>query len=479
MLKYSSIFIMTCVSQFFLINMCNASELTPESAVPVSSWLPSEQYTRLVRLFNKQACKMLESHSGITAVSFNPKKSSLAVGSYEGKIHVWNFETGETLELPEYTFKPIKYLHYESKIEEYREFVSRRSGGIYSLCYDPENYRLAVGSLFRMWIINMYNKKPFKVLQDDKGPFTDLCYNPEGSQLFSGMSGCYFNIFMWDAKTGRSIMAARGYSGPINCVCCEPTVYQCATGSDDNTVRIWDIKTGEQLKVLVGHSEPVCSLCWNHAGTLLASGSYDTTIHIWDIAAAKSIMLLRGHTGAVTACRFNHAGNRLASGSDEGAVRLWDTAKGELLHICTGHDGKINCLDFDKTDRLLASGSDDHTTRLWDLREIENFVGICGSLHGDGLGLLQRICAVIDHGGRVCVEEGSADERIFNAFSPCVRELFKKHVVKLPAQLECSICYDDIKRQDMTILDCGHIFHEKCIVQCRAKGHSVCPFCNQ
>jgi WD40 repeat protein len=479
MFKYNSIFIMTCVSQFFFVNMCNASELTPESAEPVSSWLPSEQYTCLARLFNKQACKVLESHSGITAVSFNPKKKSLAVGSYEGKIRVWNFEIGESLELPEFTFNPIRYLHYEPKIEEYRELVSHRAGAIYSLCYDPKNYRLAAGSLFRLWIINMYNKKPFKVLQDDNGPFTDLCYNPSGSQFFSGVSGSCFNVSLWDAKTGRSSTTSRGYAGPINCICCEPTVYQCATGSDDSIVRIWDIKTGKQLKVLEGHSEPVCSLCWNHNGARLASGSHDTNVRIWDIAAAKSIILLRGHTGAVTACHFNHDSTRLASGSDDGTVCLWDATKGELLHACTGHYDKINCLAFDKTGMLLATGSDDCTIRLWDIREIENFVGICGSLHRGVIDLLQRICIAIEHDGRINIEAGSEDESIFNTLPPYIGKLLKKQVLIMPEHAECSICYEDVSRQGMVILDCGHIFHDKCIACWREKGCDSCPFCNQ
>ena len=41
---------------------------------------------------------------------------------------------------------------------------------------------------------------------------------------------------------------------------------------------------------------------------------------------------------------------------------------------------------------------------------------------------------------------------------------------------ECSICYEDIEEKDKKILNCGHIFHNKCINNW-IKINPICPYC--
>ena len=43
---------------------------------------------------------------------------------------------------------------------------------------------------------------------------------------------------------------------------------------------------------------------------------------------------------------------------------------------------------------------------------------------------------------------------------------------------ECSICLDILDiRSSIIMLDCNHIFHEKCIDDHTNYGHNFCPYC--
>tara|TARA_B100000745_G_C20114787_1_gene381599 strand:+ start:125 stop:469 length:345 start_codon:yes stop_codon:yes gene_type:complete len=44
--------------------------------------------------------------------------------------------------------------------------------------------------------------------------------------------------------------------------------------------------------------------------------------------------------------------------------------------------------------------------------------------------------------------------------------------------MDCCICYDIINDQEKEILNCNHIFHEKCIEKWFQRGHQ-CPLCRK
>ena len=43
---------------------------------------------------------------------------------------------------------------------------------------------------------------------------------------------------------------------------------------------------------------------------------------------------------------------------------------------------------------------------------------------------------------------------------------------------ECSICFEDINENDKNILNCNHIYHEKCIEKWFSINHQ-CPLCRK
>ena len=43
--------------------------------------------------------------------------------------------------------------------------------------------------------------------------------------------------------------------------------------------------------------------------------------------------------------------------------------------------------------------------------------------------------------------------------------------------MKCNICYDDIILKNTIALECGHIFHNNCIITLIRKRNRKCPNC--
>ena len=61
-----------------------------------------------------------------------------------------------------------------------------------------------------------------------------------------------------------------------------------------------------------------------------------------------------------------------------------------------------------------------------------------------------------------------------------VKSLNYKQILKLDKhnQTNCCICLDELDKEDICILNCGHIFHTKCALT-NLSINNTCPMCRQ
>jgi hypothetical protein len=60
------------------------------------------------------------------------------------------------------------------------------------------------------------------------------------------------------------------------------------------------MKESHELLALRGHTDGVGCVCFSPDGTRLASGSGDKTVKVWDAQAGKELIALEGHTGQLS-----------------------------------------------------------------------------------------------------------------------------------------------------------------------------------
>ncbi|MEH2214844.1 WD40 repeat domain-containing protein, partial [Nostoc sp.] len=196
----------------------------------------------------------LEGHSSwVNSVGFSPDGKTLASGSLDKTIKLWDVSTG----------KAIKTL-------------TGHSSPVYSVGFSPDGKTLASGSLdntIKLWDVS--TGKAIKTLTGHSSPVFSVGFSPDGKTLASGSDDN--TIKLWDVSTGKAIKTLTGHSIRVYSVGFSPDGKTLASGSADNTIKLWDVSTGKAIKTLTGHSSTVNSVGFSPDGKTLASGSNDKT----------------------------------------------------------------------------------------------------------------------------------------------------------------------------------------------------------
>lgn len=331
-----------------LENRNQALQSEVQNAIPTASskrndpasWLPSSAPRHT-----------LESHqSPINCIAFHPVFSSLASGSDDYTIKIWDWDLGEL----------------EKTIKGHTRAV----------------------------------------LDVDYG-------GPRGAYLLASCSSD-LTIKLWDpADDYKNIRTLPGHDHSVSAVRFVPTPTTAAPGSPtllvsasrDRTLRIWDVTTGFCVRTIEGHAAWVRDVAPSPDGRFLVSAGDDRSVRLWDVSSspgeteAKQIMF--GHDHVVECCElapatsYQHlaplAGLKkpppasssaefMASGSRDKTVRIWD-ARGICLLTLSGHDNWVRAVLFHPGGKYLLSASDDKTIRCWDLSQEGKCVKVVKDVH--------------------------------------------------------------------------------------------------
>ncbi|KAI9816131.1 MAG: protein with putative role during mitosis [Thelocarpon impressellum] len=302
-----------------------------------SAWLP-----------RAPARHTLQSHRlPITCVAFHPVFSSLASGSEDTTIKLWDWELGEL----ERTIKG----HTKAVLDV--DFGGPRGGTLLASCSSDLTIKLWDPS-------DEY--KNIRTLPGHDHSVSAVRFVP------SGAAGA--------PSSGNLLVSA----------------------SRDKTLRIWDVSTGYCVKTIRGHADWVRDVAPSFDGRWLLSAGNDQTARLWDSGTGEARSTFLGHEHVIECCAIapptayphlatlaglkkapasSSSAEFVATGSRDKSVRLWD-ARGTLVKTLVGHDNWVRGLLFHPGGKYLLSVSDDKSIRCWDLAQEGKCVKVVDDAHG-------------------------------------------------------------------------------------------------
>ncbi|RCI09569.1 hypothetical protein L249_3908 [Ophiocordyceps polyrhachis-furcata BCC 54312] len=231
---------------------------------------------------------------------------------------------------------------------------------------------------------------------------------PRGAALLASCSSD-LSIKLWDpADQYKNIRTLSGHDHSVSAVRFIPAGAQSSgnllvSASGDKTLRIWDTTTGYCLKTLKGHTGWVRDVCPSLDGRFILSTASDHTARLWDISVPnpenKATML--GHDNVVRCCAFappcsyehlaalaglkrrppaTSAAEFMATGSRDKTIKLWDS-RGTCIKTLIGHDNWVTAVAFHPSGKYLLSTADDRSIRCWDLSQDAKCVKVLSEAH--------------------------------------------------------------------------------------------------
>lgn len=325
---------------------CASLQNELDSATPTS--LSKRNQDPTTWLPRSPARHTLQSHRDpVTCVAFHPVFSSLASGSEDYTIKIWDWELGEL----ERTVKG----HTKAVLDV--DFGGPRGGTLLASCSSDLTIKLWDPS-------DEY--KNIRTLPGHDHSVSAVRFVPSGS-AGSPLSG---NLLV--------------------------------SASRDKTLRIWDVTSGYCVKTIRGHADWVRDVSPSFDGKWLLSAGADQTARIWDAVSGEAKATMIGHDHTIECCVFappaayghlatlagykkpppaNSSGEFCATGSRDKTIRLWDS-RGTLIKTLVGHDNWVRGLVFHPGGKYLFSVADDKTLRCWDLAQEGKLVKTLDDAHG-------------------------------------------------------------------------------------------------
>ncbi|HEY9811435.1 MAG TPA: WD40 repeat domain-containing serine/threonine-protein kinase [Halomicronema sp.] len=285
--------------------------------------------------------QILKGHeSMVSSISLSPDEKTLASGSHDGTIKIWDTNTGQLI----HNIEGDPYIH--------------------AVAFTPDGQTLiSAGHQSIINLVNPQTGKYIKKLTQLDQEFESLAISPDGEILATGENTGI--IKLWEIKTGalyETLISpdTQAWHG-VNALAFSPNGQFLVSSSE-----VWDLKTNKRLynftpEAIWAHSIAISPDCQSFAVT----GDMDKTAKLLNVRNGQIIRKFKGHLKSLRALAFHPNGEIIASGSKDGRIKLWNIHTGHSIQTLSGHSKVVTNLIFCRNGNTLISASQDKKVKIW------------------------------------------------------------------------------------------------------------------
>jgi WD40 repeat protein len=213
-------------------------------------------------------------------------------------------------------------------------------------------------------------------MSSDAQPVAAVAFSPDGALVAAGSADGNVELWdtATQQEAGTALVAG---STEVDALAFSPDGKLLATGGQDGTARLWDVATESQVGATMATGDAISTMTFGTSGTTLATAESDGATELWNVstqAQTGAALTVQGSAG-VSALAFSPAADALATGNGNGSIELWNPAgfhqPSPLLGLgpvgvaaaAAGHPPAA----FSADGSLLATSTGHGSVRVWDV----------------------------------------------------------------------------------------------------------------
>ncbi|MCU1279789.1 MAG: protein kinase family protein, partial [bacterium] len=283
--------------------------------------------------------------SAVFAVDISPDGETIASGSHDGTVKLWNARTGAAVAA-----------------------LAGHAGTVGAVVFSPNGKTLytADAAAVHAWDVSTHEQQ--HKLVGHPAQISSVAVSRDGKRLASG--GFDVTVLLWDAATGKALLVlTHGAGVRVLSVAFSPDGAQVASAGSDARIDIWNANDGELQKTLQGHRSAVDRVAFAPDGQTVVSVGDDRTLRAWSLVSRHELYTRNVPRGEIWAMAISPDGQTIATGGQDGIVRLWNLMTGKVTRAFSdlSHSSGTLSLAFSRDGRLLVTGHGDNYVKTWQL----------------------------------------------------------------------------------------------------------------
>ncbi|XP_013867463.1 PWP2 small subunit processome component [Austrofundulus limnaeus] len=258
--------------------------------------------------------------NNMAALAYSPDGQYIVTGGDDGKVKVWNTNSGHCF---------VTFTEHSSSITG----VTFTSSGFVIIS-------ASLDGTVRAFDLHRYRN--FRTFTSPRpAQFSSLAVDVSGELVSAGAQDS-FEIFLWSMQTGRLLEVLGGHEGPVSSLCFSPVQSILASASWDRTIRLWDMLDSWQVKETLRLTSDGLCVTYRPDGQELAVATLNGEISFWNPQTAAQTGSLAGRHDLQTGRKDTDKITAKQSAKGKSFTSLCYSADGES--VLAGGQSKFVCI---------------------------------------------------------------------------------------------------------------------------------------